>query len=246
MALSPVEFAAAFERLRTHVGAAYTDDSSLLQLLDFWPKVAPLTKNPAYSSYVAEYLTFLEAALTDDNLRDLSLAELASLESLGKDVGAREALLQLIRKQTARQCFFVGKLDEGLAACMRITREDVTNEKGEDSTGGLSEFETFHAFITAFNEKWQATKKLLQELAEEWQAEREYVSTDRVYCLLVQNNGIGERSRGKLRALTGTVEERGRSAQNDEVTFDNQLRSSDDPIVGVAYQALAATRRYLR
>lgn len=246
MASSPVEFAAAFERLRTHVGAVEADDSVLLQLLDFWPKLAPLAKNPAYSSYVAEYLAFLETALTNDNLCDLSLAELASLESLGKDVEAREPLLQLIRKQIARQSFFVGKLDEGLAACLRITREDVAFEAGDASAGGLSEFETFHAFVMTFNEDWQATKKLLQELAEEWQAEREFVSTDRIYCLFVQNNGMNERSRGKLRALSGSVEERSRSAQNDEITFDNQLRASDDPIVGVAYQALAATRRYLK
>ncbi len=246
MASSPVEFAAAFERMRTHIGVADADDSSLLQLLDFWPKLAPLTKSPAYSSYVAEYLAFLESSLTDDNLRDLSLADLTSLESLGNNVGASEPQLQLIRRQIARQFFFVGRLDEGLAACLRITREEVAIDTSDDSGSGLSEFETFYAFVPAFNEKWPATKKLLQELVEEWQAEREFVSTDRIYCLFVQNNGLGERSRGKLRALSGSVEERGRSAQNDEITFDNQLRASDDPIVGVAYQALSATRRYLR
>lgn len=246
MTISPVEFAEAFERLRTHVSVADADDSALLQLIDFWPKLAPLRQNPAYSSYIAEYQAFLGAALTDDNLRDLSLAELAGLESLCRDVGARESQLQQTRKQIARQCFFVGKLNEGLAACARITGEDVRIADGSESIGGLSEFETFSVFVLAFDEKWPATKKLLQDLVDEWQAEREHVSTDRIYCLFVQNNVIGERTRGKLRTLRGSVEERSRSAQNDEITFDNQLRASDDPMVGVAYQALAATRRYLK
>ncbi|MBK7091949.1 MAG: hypothetical protein IPH59_09565 [bacterium] len=246
MAFSPVEFAEAFERLRTLVLANDAGDSALLQLLDFWPRLAPLNNNPAYSSYVAEYRALLESALSDVTISDLSLDELAKLDALCVEVAARQTSIQSIRMQIARQNFYVGKLDAGLAACAKITQENVAFEKSESSVSGLSEFETFHVFVAAFDETSPATKKLLQDILDQWQAEREYVSIDRVYCLFVQNNGTSERSRGKLRVLSGSVEERGRSAQNDEITFDNQLRAADDPIVGVAYQGLAATRRYLK
>ncbi len=246
MATSPVEFAAAFERLRNHLSVNFEDDSSILQLLEFWPKLAPLRENPAYSSYVAEYLAFLEAALTDDNLRDLSIDELTQLEALCLDSGMKVDLLQSVQKQIARQFFFVGKLDEGLAACIRVSKENAVVERRPSPESSLTEFESFRAFANTIDDQWPNTKILLTDIASEWQSEREFVWFDRINCLFVRMTAIDDKPRGKLRALTGSVEERGRNCQNDEVTFDNQLRASDDPMVGVAYQAMVATRHYLR
>ena len=43
--------------------------------------------------------------------------------------------------------------------------------------------------------------------------------------------------------MTGKVELFGKSARTDEITFENQIKTPDDPFVGVAYDALQAVRR---
>lgn len=242
MSISPVEFAGAFERLRNHMESV-RDDGALIQLITFWPKLSMVRANPPFASYVTEYDNFLQTVLTADNLRDLSLDELTQLELICAE---SEIEHQIVLRQIARQCFLVGKLEVGLAACLRQTGESAEVVTTSAATAALSEYESFSAFAEAFDEMRPATRKLLLDIRAEWRDEREHLSTDRVQCIFVQNNGSQGKPRGKLRALVGQVEERPRNAKSDEITFDNQLRASDDPIVGVTYQAMAAIRRYLR
>jgi len=59
----------------------------------------------------------------------------------------------------------------------------------------------------------------------------------------VDKNYRGASGRGRMRLLEGSVEPSGRTAASDEVSFDNQVKTPDDPFVGVTYDALAAVRR---
>ncbi|MGB5105321.1 MAG: hypothetical protein WBP29_11910 [Candidatus Zixiibacteriota bacterium] len=246
MSQSPVEFAAAFERLRSRISMSAGSDDVILLLIEFWPRIRQLGRNHAYSSYVAEYLSFLNASLEDEGFRDFSVDELKQLEMICISGGVAAELILQIRKQIARLCFYVGELSEGLQACLRITNEQLKNDCELGFDANLSEFERFRTLVDSVGDAAPNTRSILVKLLEDWQSEREFVSTDRIHCLFVQNRSLGDAPRGKLRTLTGSVEERGSHSENDEVTFDNQLRAADDPIVGVAYQALTAVRTYLK
>jgi hypothetical protein len=106
----------------------------------------------------------------------------------------------------------------------------------------------FTAFTNLRNElagKDEALDEVLTEIYEDWESVRDAYYHDRVNSLFVDKDdpGSGSRApRGCLRTVFGSVEERRNGSKTDDVAFDNQVRSPDDPFVGVAYDSLAAVR----
>ncbi len=105
-----------------------------------------------------------------------------------------------------------------------------------------NEYVAFQAVCVRATEINHPLAQALNEILTEWQGEREASYHDRAKCLFVERGEDGKNTRGRMRTLNGKVELFGKSAPTDEITFENAIKTPDDPFVGVAYDAFAAVR----
>ena len=89
-------------------------------------------------------------------------------------------------------------------------------------------------------------RKILDQILTDWQSERESAYHDRACCLFVEKDESGRATRGRMKTLVGNVELFGKSAPTDEITFDNQIKTPDDPFVGTGYNSLKAVRQIFK
>ncbi len=94
MALSHIQFAQAFERLKAELAATPAGDLQLIRLVRFWPTLQPGIDSPLYSTYVDEYVAVLEQLVTEANLQDLTIAELERLREMAVSVSSRSVSSQ--------------------------------------------------------------------------------------------------------------------------------------------------------
>jgi hypothetical protein len=109
-----------------------------------------------------------------------------------------------------------------------------------------NEFAALQTICARATETNHPLAETLNGILIDWQGEREAVFHDRARCLFVERDDTGRFVRGRLRTLVGKVDLFGKSARTDEITFDNAIKTPDDPFVGVAYSALAAVRNVFR
>lgn len=246
MSISPVKFATAFERLRNQLGAIQSESARLQLLMTFWPEIKAVEGNQTFSGFVEEYGRLLAMALTAAAIADLDADGLAQLESQiadlrAVDIGADK--IAAVKLGRARLLLYLGETEAGVAAVARAA--DLQYEPSEHCAGGRlrDEFERFEQAYNALPET--DLKRHLQPILEDWQARREAVHHDRAVCVFVAKGAAEGSSDGRLRVLRARVEPASKAAPGDQVTFDNQIRTPQDPFVGSAYAALAAVRGYL-
>ncbi len=246
MSISPVKFATAFERLRGQLGAIQSESARLQLLMRFWPEIKAVKGNQTFSGFVEEYNGLLAKALTAAAITDLDADGLAQLESQIADLTAVEIgadKMAAVKMGRARLLLYLGETEAGVAAAAEAA--NVKYEPAEQSAAGRhrSEFERFEQAYNALPET--ELKRQLQPILEDWQSRREAVHHDRAVCVFVAKGTAEGNSDGRLRVLRARVEPASKAAPGDQVTFDNQIRTPQDPFVGSAYAALAAVRGYL-
>jgi len=259
MTVSPLEFAKEFAALKSKVGQQHAGDTQLLTLADFWPRLDGVRDNQSYRSYLDEYRAlFADTAATAD-FSDCSPEELLKLGAVADAIGADDS--RSIKKALIRQYAYLGETQEAVNVALGITGE-ISVPAGLVPLGAgcdlpaieqpdlRSEFERFKTAAESFQEKAPCAAEMLQQIATEWDAASGHLWFDRARCLFVESDGSAQ-SRGRMRTFVGSVErlEDKRRAktetQPDEVVFESQVKSADDPFIGVVYNSLSAVRHLL-
>ncbi|UCC44649.1 MAG: hypothetical protein JSU65_01600, partial [Candidatus Zixiibacteriota bacterium] len=250
MKLSPLKFARSFEQLKLQLRAQPAGDLRLLVLVDFWPNLAEFLEDSTFRSYVEEYAQLLLNLVVPANLQDLLPLELNKLLEITGALGLaetdrnrREQISErgeLAANEAARKFFYVGAVESGIETLAWVSRLEPPTIALDDSVEPLSEVNALKTVRQQFTESQSQLKPAVDRILSELEVEREALSFEEANCLFVEKNGHGDGPRGRLRRLQGSVEYRRKGAKTDEVTFENQIKAPNDPIVGVVYDALAA------
>ncbi len=205
------------------------------------------------------------------HLQDV-LADLSALESVNDKLKDQR---RLVSQELARRYFYAGAVEDALTICIEpswaaeaVGRRSVAGEackKPDTSTTkskcrvslprtsasehdlqDLSEFEAFESIIEHTRGRDNSLDAFLSNLHDDWQGDRDAIYHDRINALFVDKDDAGRAWRGRMKSLTGKVELFGKSATTDEITFDNQIKSPDDPFIGVAYHSLDAVRQSMK
>ena len=174
----------------------------------------------------------------------------------------------------AKKLFYIGEIEAGLEICRNIVESRPSSEPdlgrrknptllsppefrqegvpdgarmdgGTPPTSEISEIERFRQVRDDAKDSSPELFQLLTTVLIEWESILESLTTDGANCLFVEKDGAGQAFRGRMMTLEGNVELFGKSAEKDEITFQNQIKTPDDPFIGVAYDALEAVRRLL-
>jgi len=248
MSISPVQFAKEFAKLKSDLAGQPAPDERLLLLIDFWPFLSQKAGQSSYRSYVEEYFTLLTPLAASSNLTDLTGDELKKMRpalNAMAEIGGDDIhdMRILVTQRMAAQDFHVGEVARGIETCsehLKISDVDLPDE----IVGGKNEYEAFIAAHEFLKDKNPELHQFIQPIAREWELFRDAYYHDRIACLFVDKNHRGASGRSRMRILEGSVEPSGKTAASDEVSFDNQVKTPDDPFVGVTYDALAAVRRH--
>ena len=253
MKLSPLQFARRFAELQALSTSPAPADSRLLSLLDFWPQVQAVCNDRTYTSYADEYFSLVTGLNVADSLGDLNLSELEHVSSVLREM---EPVLDTVRKaeiaelgraatfEQARLSFHLGETNQGLTVCASLA-DDTVGAVDFTSYESLAPFDALEALSNDIMLRYPRTGGLLKRIVGGWAGEREAVYHDRVWCLFVDRDGSNRPGRGRMRCLHGHIAVTDHTA-TDIVAFDNQIRTKDDPFIGVAYDALKAVRRAAR
>ncbi len=249
MSTSPLQFARSFGALKSALGAELAPDHHLLRLVEFWPQLAVHCGNPSYESYFAEYRALLVAAVSPASLTDCTPDELNRILAVTLALDLPE-LVTAVRRALTRLHALLGETEKAVLACAEITGEAVHPLPGFPDTPLLSELDRLLAAADTIDPAAPKTAGLLREIAAAWEDELGHLWFDRVRCLFVETNGSGS-PRGRMRTLRGSVEPIGPRTSRyaadgiDEVTFEGQLKTAEDPFIGVVYDSLKAVRNLL-
>ncbi|MBU1471009.1 MAG: hypothetical protein KJ723_10020, partial [candidate division Zixibacteria bacterium] len=230
-------------------------DVQLVRLVDFWPTLQQNADNPSYQSYVDELVPIILHLINEESLYDLTIEELQTIQSMLQQLHLLERLTPLhdrlaernrtVSEQLAMRYFYAGSIEDGLHVVAEMSGGTIQTRFPED-VDDLSEFEAFQAMMEHVRGRHSSLDAFLSSLHEKWQTQRESISQERIYALFVDRDDSGRAWRGRMKALSGKVELFGKSATTDEITFDNQIKSPDDPFIGVAYQSLEAVRQLIK
>ncbi len=263
---SPLIFEKKFQRLKSDCLALDLADLKLLQLLDFWPELKEYQNKPAYQSYFDEYLPSVYELIIENNLADLSIVELQRLHdtisemsvlSVGQEPCAPDNLgdagrnpasgfdsfnikIGIIGTALARKLFYVGEAERALA---------VLNSQSllPDDIDSLNEFEILQSVYEKSQIENPELADLIRPILIEWQSEMESVTPDSINCLFVEKDNFGRGLRGRMRRLEAkNIETFGRSAIDDEITFEDIKVAPKDTFAGVAYDACDAVRKVFK
>jgi len=258
MSTSPLKFAKEYAELQSELAIPSAPDLKLLALTEFWGKLKPHASEPAYSNtYVAEFLSHIIKWTSDASLTDCSIDELKRIATVIEEFGeyvksdSQESLalkLRLVRFRLASLLCYVGDFAAALPVCAWLAGiSDLPDEFGDIPPGT----DAFHGLRDLSEQYLSVNPKIggiLKDIFDRWVAERSCVNDDRIWCLFVEKDQFGNNGRGRLRLLRGSVESNSNSEHQkkvDTLTFDNQVKTPDDPFVGAAYTAFSAVRQYL-
>ncbi len=253
---SVLQFARDFEKLKSTTSEAVSLDQALLAMADFWPELREKRDNKSYASYFEEYVPLLVGLIDNDNLFDLTIAELKTIYSTLLEINdflasdKRHSLenkwIETVALTLARLYFYSGNFEEGVAVVGKFLNEEIKIEITPEEIADKNELEIFRLICERASQESPNLFNYLNPILAAWEETRETIRQDRIICLFVEKDGSGRPYRGRLRALEGNVEPFGKSIKTDEITFDNQIKTPDDPFVGVAYDALKAVRGALK
>jgi hypothetical protein len=251
MTVSIVKFARGFEQLKIRLESQPVGDLRLLMLVDYWPTLQRYTGLSSYHNYFDEFIWLLLDHIYEKNLQDLLPPELTHILDVTLALQKNESTknhedikncIDTVATETARKFLFLGEIKTGLDCLARA----------EDNQLPLLEIPEFdeqmeqeHVLKEVYSQLVSSGNKLagsIERIIHEWQFVREALSFEEANCLFVEKNEYNGQVRGRLRTLQGSAEYLQKSAPSDEVTFENQIKSPDDPFVGVVYNALKAVR----
>lgn len=245
---SPLHFAKKFARFKSELSEISSSDRLILKWLSFWPEVSPNLENRSYKSYIEEYAGIAESIIQPKSLKDLLPDELKELtDAVGRlNRAVSDKLRTQIDKVAYRRAelvFYLGEVDTALAV---LEENDNTTYAIEvDYSPGQDEYSLFEQVLNTAEDKYPKLYQKLKDIKDDWDAAREGVYFDRINCLFVEKDEKGREARGRLRTLTGSVEIANKRSAEDHVSFNNEIKSPDDPFVGVAYDSLEASRSLL-
>ncbi|MFQ5500537.1 MAG: hypothetical protein ACE5FH_12800, partial [Candidatus Zixiibacteriota bacterium] len=254
----------AFTRRFNEAISAYDSVAScqvkLLLLLDLWPDLHKRSGQAQFIGYFDQYTPRLTEAITDSAIYDLTIPELSSLLEIAQqlEISTQE---QSVRRTLIRQLCYVGDIETALPLCFEVTAESVDITELINGLKASSPLIFLVQVIERIESAAPKTAALLREVHTEWQALTSELHHDRAWCLLVQSGEHLSGHRGCLTLLTGSVhtapkrqssnkevtsgEGTREKVANDQVSFNHQLRSYDDPMVGGVHASLAAVRSLL-
>lgn len=241
---SPLKFARDFEKLRADLHSEPDPADGLALTLDFGKSNRDQLLLKSNWTYLAEFTGELTKRCTKDNLENLSFDELQAFCALLETFSERNLdnikdTFDAVRREYARKLFFIGDYDNALK---NLGADTAIGSTDKDLIKGLNEFDTLYHIYALYKDIESPIKSELLDILTEWQGYRESLYQDQALCLFVEKDHRGTVSRGRMKFLSARVELFRKSAPIDEVTFDNQIKTPDDPFVGVAYDALEAVR----
>lgn len=252
MESSPLQFARDFERLKSDIARSPSPESALLRLVAFWQNLKERAALAAYRTYLEEHLQLLSSLLNEKNLTDMTIDELSVIGRFVNELPAGQIPLPyqvavaqygtLSAQSYARKLLYVGDYEEALAALGVENSLALTPEEAE----GKNETEILRALCQRAVEKASPACGFLRSVLAELEFAREDLQQNRINCLFVEKDASGNSTRGRLRVLEGTVEPFDKELPTHEVTFESQIKTPDDPFVGVAYDALDALKALFR
>ncbi len=260
MGVSPLQFAKNFARLKSDLPTLLAPDLKLLRLIRFWPDLKPLAGKVSYRTYFDEYIPFIHHLVTEQTLFDFSIDELSALRDIlrsldesnetesTRDLNSHK--LRLVTYRLATILCYVGDFEKAIPLCAELSADgDIAFPDSEDLED-LDAFDALRVLSERYKPEHPALGNILKDIYECWEGERSCLNHDRAWCLFVEKNQIGQATRGRMRTLHGTVELRAPLKKDgdapDTVTFDNQVKSPDDPFIGVVYDSLTAVRNLLK
>jgi len=252
--LSPVAFTRAYQEYRAIASRTHFADSRLLLAVRFWMGYAQSLESAQFATYWQEDLPPLLSEMHAGMLGDLTAEETEEVAAFvdraaqvfTDDTLVPNSLVRGIWEAAARKWYYLGQVEQGCEALMKAGI--CATPCGEEIALFLEEAGPLEAHdIPAFlvdevRSDYPALSDWLKSFATSWRVEREAGAADAVHCLLVEYDPNGKPVRGRLRRLTGKIEERRKTADSDEIIFHNQLKAPDDPFVGAIYSALNSLR----
>lgn len=254
MPLAPLELEKAFNRLKVDLAEARSVDVRLLLCARHWSDLREHRGQSQYETSLNEFAALLEEIpLGLPDLADCTLEELADIEKAFSEVGlqTRAAGTAMAR---ARKLCFVGDIETAAQICAETHAEEIDEpalNEALEAAPSSSERALLGIAVETLRTSAPKTSQTFRGFLGDWEALSETLSYDRAHCLLVESGRLTDKPRGRLRELCGQVGPLGSfsigtsatGASADELTFDNQLRTPDDPAVGVVYNALTAVRK---
>ncbi len=252
MESSILEFARDFETLKGRLKKQQSSGYRLLLLNQNWSMLRDRLNDPKYRTFVVEYATLLLDNLKAPHLTDLLLPELTNLMDVVSSLAAvavnaeRVAELQsktsLLAREAAVKSFYAGDIKNGLKLLAEAVDRPLPELKSLPDDSLYSEIELLQLAQTELSESSEVLYKAVGEIVTEWETALLEISVNSAYCLFVELDSGSELSLGRLLKLYGSIKIRKENIKNDEVTFENQLVSFDDPFTGTIYNSLKAVR----
>ncbi|MEP0828935.1 MAG: hypothetical protein HRF51_10475, partial [bacterium] len=252
MESSPLQFARDFERLKSDIARSPSPENALLRLVAFWQNLKERAALDAYRTYLEEYLQLLSSLLNEKNLTDMTIEELSVIGKFVKELPAgqipspyQEAVAQyrtLSAQSYARKLLYVGDYEEALAALGVENSQALAPEEAD----GKNETEILRALCQRAVEKASPACGFLRSALGELEFVKDDLHQNRVNCLFVEKESDGNSTRGRLRVMEGNIRQSEADSPSHEVTFEGQIKTPDDPFVGVAYDALDALKALFR
>jgi hypothetical protein len=263
MKLSPLEFAREFEKLKSDLARLPATDSRLMRLTQFWKQLAPVASEAPYQSYADEYRALLIGLVQPDALPDLSMDSLKQVRNVLDDLidlsGVETAPNKLqtaataVSLRMATLLFYVGEYAEAVSLCSEISGVEEPALPYSDELRGMSPVDTLREICKKVRSEHDALFQLLQPILAKWEEVASAVNHDRIWCLFIDKDGADAAAMGRMRLLRGTVEQVAAKKESsllpgltDQVAFNNQVKTPDDPFIGVVYESLKAVRLGLR
>ena len=243
---SPLRTARQFEQLKSILRRTHSVDTRLLRIAGFWPAIQPLVGNAAYQSFVDEYYSLLVTHLERKPYEDLMPVDFEvihpAVESAlhlaeGRYLEPMIAGRRMRVAEWARCLFHVGAIADGLRV---LGIEDTADAL--DIPDDADAYESFCMVQEAGNGFPPEIRLTLDNIRAQWKVSRNHLSFTEANGLFVEKDERGVVVRGRMCVIRGSAERRSRLAERDEVTFEHQLITGDDPMVGGLYESLAALR----
>ncbi|HOP06292.1 MAG TPA: hypothetical protein PLF13_03275 [candidate division Zixibacteria bacterium] len=235
---SIVEFARKFTQLKAYLSRYDEADMRLLKLIEFRKDHRDDLAKQSHASYANEWQSLFDHQFKSDLLLvDLLPHELESILDVCRDVGD-DKTAERVTTELVRKLLYVGEIEHAMT--LLNDNESVTFA---ESDSPLPSFDEYELAVISLAElpPGSKTADTLGRLVREWRLEREMLSYETVRCLFVDRDNITKATgRGRMRTLVCKSAEWLEKQETDEVVFDNQPRSKDDPFVGAAYAALEA------
>ncbi len=268
MNTSPLQIAKEFAKLKSALMRQTASDLALLTTVDFWYLLRNYREGKAYQSYFEEYFPLVIQSVTEDNLNDLTLDELEGIlpplreMALYPDTRYKAAIQETLHAAVthlATSYFYVGEVEKGLTLIAELTHETDKLPRKQSHHEYENELTAFQRVCVEIREKAPAARRLLEEISHKWEIARTTNSYDCAHCLFVEKvvpyypvhlpsprTGASSSWRGRMRVLRGEVECLKKTAKTDKIAFENQIKSPDDPFIGVAFDSLKAVRRIFK